>query len=101
MADIPALIQEREERFLDSWLRRDTADLKRLVSRDCVMIFGATPLEVLDRVSFVAAVERDFRLLGFRCAEAVVRRYDKFAWYTSSAELELKLGANLPLAVGN
>ena len=94
MADIPALIQEREERFLASWMRRDAADLKKLAARDCVMIFGTTPLEVLDRASFVAAVERDFRLLGFRCSEAAVRRYGKMAWYTGSAELELKLGVN-------
>lgn len=93
MADIPFLIQEREQRFLEAWMRRNSADLKRLVSRDCVLLFGTTPLEVLDRPSFLVAVERDFRCLGFRVGEGAVRRYGKMAWYAGSAELELKLGA--------
>ena len=92
MADIPFLIQEREQRFLESWMRRNSGDLKKLVSRDCVLLFGTTPLEVLDRPSFLVAVERDFRCLGFRVGEGAVRRYGKMAWYAGSAELELKLG---------
>ncbi len=92
MADIPNLIQEREQRFLASWMRRDTGDLKKLVSRDCVLVFGTTPLEVLDRASFVSAAERDFRCLGFRGGEGVARRYGNTAWYAGAAELELKLG---------
>jgi len=92
MADIPGLIQERELRFLHSWMHRNTGELKKLAARDCVMLFGTDPIEVLDRPSFVAAADRDFRCLGYRMGEGVVRRYGKMAWFTGSADIELKLG---------
>ncbi|MEO1731272.1 MAG: nuclear transport factor 2 family protein [Pseudomonadota bacterium] len=92
MAKIPALIQERELGFMHSWMHRDAGEIKKLAARDCVLLFGTDPIEVLDRPSFVAAVQNDFRCLGYRMGECVVRRYGKMAWFTGSADMELKLG---------
>ena len=93
MADIADIIQERELRFMQGWLHRDTAVIRKLASRDCVMVFATTPAEVLDRPSFNAAMERDFFCLGYRMGESIVRRYGKSAWFTTTIDLELKMGA--------
>ncbi|MEO0690614.1 MAG: nuclear transport factor 2 family protein [Pseudomonadota bacterium] len=93
MANIPAMIDERQRRFLYSWMHRNPGDLKKLASRDCMFVFATNPPEVLDRPSFTASVENDFRCLGYRVGESVVRRHGRAVWFTASADLELKLGA--------
>ncbi len=93
MADIPGLIQERELRFLHSWMHRDSGELKKMVARDCVLLFGTQPLKFLDRPSFIEATGRDFRCLGFRMGDGDARRYGKMAYYSAPAELEMKIGA--------
>lgn len=94
MADIRDLIHERELRFMQGWMHRDTAAIRKLASRECVMVFATTPAEVLDRPSFNAAIENDFRCLGYRMGESIVRRYGKAAWFTTTIDLELKLGVH-------
>lgn len=77
---------------MQSWMHRDAATIRKLASRDCMMIFGTNPPELLDRPSFAAAIENDFRCLGFRMGESVVRRHGRMGWFTASADLELKFG---------
>ncbi|NQX95411.1 MAG: nuclear transport factor 2 family protein [Erythrobacter sp.] len=93
MSKIEGTIQAQQLRFLQSWMHRSTADLKRLTTRDCVFMFGSNPPELLDRVSFVDALERDFRCIGFRLGESIVRRHGRSAWFVAPIDLELKLGA--------
>lgn len=93
MANTSELIQAQELRFMQSWMHRDAGAIRKLASRDCMLVFGTNPPELLDRPSFVAAVENDFRCLGFRMGEGVVRRQGRAAWFTASVDLELKLGA--------
>ncbi|MEM1197158.1 MAG: nuclear transport factor 2 family protein [Pseudomonadota bacterium] len=93
MASVAELIQAHELRFMQSWMHRDAGALRKLAARDCVIVFGTNPPELLDRASFVAAIEKDFRCLGFRMGESVVRRHGRAAWFTAPVELELKLGA--------
>ena len=93
MAKIEANIKELQLRFMQSWMHRDVGAIRSLAARDCMIIFGTNPPELLDRPSFVAALEKDFRCLGFRMGESFVRRYGKTAWFTAPVELELKRGA--------
>ncbi|MDJ0977424.1 MAG: nuclear transport factor 2 family protein [Erythrobacter sp.] len=93
MADITGEIQALELRFMQSWMHRDASAIKGLAARDCMLIFGTNPPELLDRPSFTAAVEKDFRCLGFRMGESVVTRHGRAAWFTAPVELELRLGA--------
>ncbi|MEM7700983.1 MAG: nuclear transport factor 2 family protein [Pseudomonadota bacterium] len=92
MSKIPAIIEEREERIMHGWMRRDASELKRFMARDCVLMFATDPPEILDRPSLVAAMERDFRCLGYRFGDNIMRRYGKLVWFTAPVDLELKIG---------
>jgi len=90
---IPALIEEREERLMHGWMHRDPSDLKRFMARDCIIMFATDPPEILDRPSFIEAAQRDFRCLGYRFGDNIMRRYDKLVIFTAPIDLELKIGA--------
>ena len=93
MAEIDAIIEAQELRMMQAWMHRDAGTIRQLAARDFMMIVGTNPPELLDRPSFVAAIEQGMRCSGFRLAESFVRRHGRTAWYTAGAELELKLGA--------
>ena len=92
MANIPAIIEEREERLMQAWLHRDQGELKRLMARDCIVMFATDPPEILDRPSLATAFEQDFRCLGYRLGDNIMRRYDKLVFLTTPIDLELKIG---------
>ncbi|WP_185960320.1 DUF4440 domain-containing protein [Erythrobacter insulae] len=92
MADVPSLIQAQELRFMQAWMHRDGGAIRKLAARDFMMMVGATPPELLDRPSFVAAMEDGFRCTGFLLGEAFVRRHGRCAWYAAGAKLDLQLG---------
>ncbi len=94
MADkTPAIIEEREQRVMHAWMRRDAGEIKRLLARDCIVMFATDPPEILDRPSLITAMERDFRCLGYRLGDNIMRRYDKLVFLNTPVDLELKIGA--------
>ena len=88
------MIEALSLRFMQSWMHRDASAIKSMAARDLMMMIGSNPPELLDRPSFVAAVERDFRCNRFRMGEAFIRRHGRTAWYVAGADLELQLGAH-------
>nr|WP_298927446.1 nuclear transport factor 2 family protein [uncultured Erythrobacter sp.] len=92
MADIEAMIEAQELRFLQSWMHRDAGAIRDIAARDFMMMVGSNPPELLDRPSFVAAAEDGFRCTGFRLGQAFVRRHGRCAWYAAGAKLDLELG---------
>ena len=92
MAEISGMIEASELRMMQAWMHRDASTIRQLAARDFMMILGTNPPELLDRPSFVAAIEKDLRCSGFRLGESVVRRHGRAAWYTAGAEIELAIG---------
>lgn len=92
MADIAAIIEAHELRIMQSWMHRDAGAIRKIVARDFMMIVGTDPPELLDRPSFLAAIDNGLRCTGFRLNEALLRRHGRSAWYTAGAELEMRLG---------
>ncbi|MDY7098273.1 MAG: DUF4440 domain-containing protein [Pseudomonadota bacterium] len=93
MSDFAETIKAQELHLMNAWMHRDSGAFRKLAARDCMMIFGSNPPELLDRPSFLEAMTKDFRCLGFRMGESVVRRYKRAAWYSAGADLEMKVGA--------
>ncbi|MEP5939145.1 MAG: hypothetical protein ABJ239_12530 [Erythrobacter sp.] len=93
MADIESIIEANELRFMQCWMRRDTSGIKQIAARDFMMVVGTNPPQLLDRPSFVAAMETEFRCTGFRMGESYSRRHGRTAWFVAGVQLELLLGA--------
>ncbi len=92
MSDIEAQIEAQQLHFMQSWMRRDKAAIKKLAERDMMAMVGTHPPELLDRPSFIAAIDEGFVCSGFRLDQCVIRRYGRCAWYAAGAKLDLKVG---------
>ena len=75
-----------------AWVAGDAKAIKKLTARDFMMLVGSMPPQLLDRPSFLAALDRGFACTRFAFREVVVRPYGKCAWFVAGAELELALG---------
>ena len=92
MADIAVKIYTEAERLMLAWLHRDSSTLKKLIHRDCTLIFGTSPPEVLDRNSFIAALDGGLQCRGFKLNEPLIHRHGQVVWWSAVVELELKVG---------
>jgi hypothetical protein len=92
MAEITAEIEALTLGVLRAWVAGDAKAMKKATSRDFVMMVGTLPPQLLDRPSFLAAMERPFACTKFALREVFVRQYGKAAWLVAGAELELRLG---------
>lgn len=93
MADTPAEIEALALGVMRAWLAGDAKAMKRATTRDFMMMVGTSPPQLLDRPSFLAALERGFTCTRFAFREVFVRQHGKAAWLVAGAELELLLGA--------
>jgi Domain of unknown function (DUF4440) len=75
-----------------AWVANDAKAMKKLTHRDYVMIVGTMPLQMLDRPSYLAAMERGFACTRFAFREVFANPYGKTASLVAGAELELALG---------
>ncbi len=75
-----------------AWVAGDAKALKKLLARDFMMMIGSVPPQLLDRPSFLAAMERGFACTRFTFREVIMRAHGKTAWLVAGAELELALG---------
>lgn len=75
-----------------AWVAGDAKALKKLLARDFMMMIGSVPPQLLDRPSFLAAMERGFACTRFTFREVIVRAHGKTAWLVAGAELEMALG---------
>jgi ketosteroid isomerase-like protein len=76
-----------------AWVGGDAKAMKKLLARDFMMMLGSTPPQLLDRPSFLAAMERGFACTRFTFREVIVRAHGKSAWFVAGAELELAFGS--------
>jgi hypothetical protein len=75
-----------------AWVAGDVKAMKKLTKRDFLMLVGSTPPQLLDRPSFLAAMERGFTCTRFAFREVIARQHRDAAWFVAGAELDLVLG---------
>lgn len=75
-----------------AWVARDVKAMKKLTGKDFLMLVGSTPPQLLDRPSFLAAMERGFTCNRFAFREVIARKHRDAAWFVAGAELDLMLG---------
>lgn len=93
MADIAAQIEALALGTMHAWVAGDAKAMRKLTARDAMIMVGTAPPQLLDRPSFLAALERGFACTRFALREVIVRPYGKTAWFVAGAELDLALGA--------
>ncbi|QUL38876.1 nuclear transport factor 2 family protein [Erythrobacter sp. JK5] len=92
MADISAEIETLEHRFMRAWMKREKSELKKLLTRDFLLVMASPRPELLDRPSFLEACQGDFHCSAYRMREVFSRQHGKSVWFTAGFDLEMKLG---------
>lgn len=93
MAATEAEIEALALGAMRAWVAGDAKAMKKLTTRDFMMLVGTTPPQLLDRHSFLVAMERGFACNRFIFREVNARRHREAAWFVAGAELELTLGS--------
>lgn len=93
MAVSEAEIEAMTLTAMRAWVAGDAKAMKKLTKRDFLMLIGSTPPQLLDRPSFLAAMERGFACRKFTFREVIARQHGDAAWFVAGAELDLALGA--------
>ncbi len=89
MNDFASMIEALEHRWMRAWIHRDDADMKKLASRDLIVLFGAEPSSILDRPSWLDAATRRLRCSSYRFGPVYVRRHGRAAIFAASLECEV------------
>ncbi|MEL7447221.1 MAG: nuclear transport factor 2 family protein [Pseudomonadota bacterium] len=92
MAEISAIFEALENQLMRAWMRGDEKELRKVIARDCIFMIATTPPEILDRPSFLKAMNDGFACQRFRFHQVAARQHGRSAWFVGHAELELRLG---------
>lgn len=95
MAETAAEIEALALGVMRVWVAGDAKAMKKATARDFMLMAGTCPPQLLDRPSFLAAMERGFACTKFAFREVFVRQHGKAAWLVAGAELELQLGGKV------
>ncbi len=95
MANVRGEIEALALQTMRAWVAGDAKAMKKLTHREYVMIVGTMPLQMPDRPSYLAAMERGFACTRFAFREVFANPYGKTASLVAGAELELALGSKV------
>ena len=93
MDSFAAQIETLEHQWMRAWIQRDRKAMKSLASRDFIFLLGSTRAAILDRPSWLNAIDR-FRCDSYRFGEVYVRRHGGNAVFACQATIEAKMGVN-------
>jgi ketosteroid isomerase-like protein len=88
MADVTALIETMENRWMRAWVGRDLKELKVLTARDFILLLGSKPAAILDQRSWLEAAAKRWHCSSFRFGDIHVRRLGSCAVFASQVELK-------------
>ena len=90
MAETAAEIEALALGVMRAWVAGDAKAMKKTTARDFMIMVGTLPPQLLDRPSFLVAMERGFACTRFAFREVFVRQHGKAAWFVAGAELDLR-----------
>jgi hypothetical protein len=91
MNDFASKIEALEHRWMRAWINRDAGDMKKLASRDLIVLFGADRSSILDRPSWLDAATSRLRCTGYRFGTVYVRRHGGVAVFAAPVEFDVSL----------
>src|ERR1700750_512196 len=91
MADIAAIIETMELRWMRAWLHRDAKTLKSLTAKDFMLLTASKPPAILDRPSWLEAAAKRYLCSSYRFGELYVRDWGQVALFAAPLELEAEM----------
>lgn len=91
MTDLAATIEELSDRWMQAWVRKDHAVLEEALAPDFALIVSATPLNRLDRESWLATATTRYTCSQFRYRDVQVRDLGPVAVMSAIAEFTAEI----------
>ena len=91
MNDFTSKIEAVEHRWMRAWISRDDRDMKKLASRELIVLFGGERSSILDRPSWLDASTSRLRCKGYRFGVVYVRRHGGTAVFAAPVEFDVSL----------
>ena len=91
MADLHALIETMEHRWMRAWINGDMRELKALTARNFRMLFGSKPTVMLDAKSWLDAAGARYVCSSYRFGDVYVRDVGKVAVFATQLDLKARM----------
>jgi len=91
MTDLAATIEQLSNRWMQAWVRKDRAVLDESLAPDFALIVSATPLQRLDRASWLATACTRYTCSQFRYRDVQVRDLGPVAVMSAIAEFSAEI----------
>ena len=88
MADLTPIIETMENRWMRAWVNGDAKALKAITASNFILLTGSKPPAILDRPSWLEAVDKRYECSSYRFADIYVRSLGSVVLF--AARLELK-----------
>ena len=88
MADIHAVIETMEHRWMRAWMAGDQKTLKALTSSNFRMVIGSKPAMILDSRSWIAAAGVRYRCKSYRFGDIYAREVGGVAVFATQLEMD-------------
>jgi len=88
MADVTAVIETMENRWMRAWVGGDRKELKGLTASNFILLLGSKPAVILDQRSWLEAATKQWHCSSFRFGDIHVRRLGSTAVFASQLELK-------------
>src|SRR5687768_14782828 len=91
MADLTAIIETNEHRWMRAWMGRDSRTLKSLTSPRFVLLMGSKPPMILDAPSWLEAAAGRYSCKSYRFGDVYVRDVGGIALFSARLEIEASM----------
>ena len=91
VADLTAVIETMEHRWMRAWVQRDIKAMKAITSRDFILLTAGKPPTILDRPSWLEAAAKRWDCDSYRFGDIYVRNLGSAALFAAPLELTASL----------
>ena len=91
MADLTAVIETYEHRWMRAWMGRDSRALKSLTSPRFVLLMGSKPPMILDGPSWLEAAAGRYSCKSYRFGDVYVRDIGGLAIFSARMDIEAEI----------
>lgn len=91
MADLTAIIETNEHRWMRAWMGRDSRTLKSLTSPRFVLLMGSKPPMILDAPSWLEAAAGRYSCKSYRFGDVYVRDVGGVALFSARLDIEASM----------